>query len=113
MTAPQHLSAVQHLAAGRTVGFASGPCFVIVRAPSAAGPLCLDGEALFNRRPAACSLSIAQQGSLQPGMRFEDADTGLELVCTQVGRGRVLTFAGRDLVRMDPTSDERHAPRHV
>jgi hypothetical protein len=83
---------------GCTLGLPGGPSVLVTSAPDGDGLLTCRGEALGLQAPPACSLPAPASGAIQPGQRFTDPVSGLEVVCTRAGHG-VLTFAGRPMQR--------------
>jgi hypothetical protein len=83
---------------GCTLGLPGGPSVLVTSASAGDGLLTCRGETLVPQAPPACSLSPQASGTIQPGQRFTDLASGLEVVCTRAGQG-VLTFAGRSMQR--------------
>jgi hypothetical protein len=87
---------VQELSVAQTLGSEQGMTVLVVRPPRGPGELCCDGIAMFNRRPASCSVSSLSKGRIRLGQRLRDSVSGLEVVCTYAGNG-ALSFDGRPL----------------
>src|SRR5262245_1219627 len=63
---------------------------VVVRPPKAAVSLECGGHPMIAstaERPTGLTLSADFSGGTQPGKRYADDDTGLELLCTKGGKG--------------------------
>lgn len=94
--------------AGCTLGLPGGPSVLVTSTPGGDGLLTCRGEALVPQAPPACSLPAQASGPIQPGQRFIDPASGLEVVCTRAGHG-MLTFAGRPMQRRSATISLRTA----
>jgi len=84
---------------------------VVVRPPSAPGVLECGGHPVLAHaatRPEGLSPAPDQSAGSQPGKRYGDAETGLEVLCAKAGAGS-LSLSGRPLALRDakklPSSD--------
>jgi hypothetical protein len=104
--AGEHLGgARQDLSEMRTLGLPGGPAVLVIRPPNCRGELRCDDSLMLNRRPPACSQAARRAGSIRPGQRLADELSGVVVLCTLAGDGR-LTFDGRELVQTAPTGPD-------
>jgi hypothetical protein len=91
---------------GQTLASTNGSGrFVVLTVGTALDVPCLNGQPLVVALPAPCSASGQPRRSredLEPGARYVDERTGLEIMCTEAGIG-ALVCAGRPMTV---------APRH-
>jgi hypothetical protein len=91
--------------AGQTLAGTSGSGrFTVLRVGSADDVPYLGGWPLAEAAPAPCSASQHHKpvgDGLEPGTRYVDGPTGLEIMCTEAGRG-TLTYAGRPMTVAPP-----------
>lgn len=95
---------------GRTLGVPGGLSVLVTSASAVDGLLTCGGETLIPQPPPPCSMPVHGSGSIQPGQRFTDPASGLEVICTRAGHG-VLTFAGRPMQHPVTSAGSLPAPR--
>jgi hypothetical protein len=94
---------------GRTLGVPGGVSVLVTCAPDEDGILRCGDEILTPQPPPACSVPLAEIGTIRPGQWFTDPVSGLKAVCTRAGQG-VLTFAGRPMQRHAAPSGSAFVP---
>jgi hypothetical protein len=90
---------------GQALASASGPGrFIVLSAGTARDMPSLNGRPLVPARPGPCSASPRRRppgGMLEPGARYVDEPSGLQIMCTEAGRG-ALSYAGRPMAAVPP-----------
>jgi hypothetical protein len=90
----------KRLRVGQALASASGPGrFIVLNVGSAGEMPSLRGRPLVLARPGPCSGAPRRRparGGLEPGARYVDEPTGLEVRCTEAGGG-ALSYAGRPM----------------
>jgi hypothetical protein len=85
---------------GQTLASTNGSGrFVVLSVGTARDVPCLNGQPLVVAVPAPCSASGQPRrscGGPEPGARYVDEPSGLEIMCTEAGTG-ALVYAGRPM----------------